>query len=207
MSPNKYKTHWYSREESNTVGKDYPKTNMETNELKGFLFKPELTRTSDNMSSLFSKHYAMEIVIQSTEERFPNCVSQRNVPKDLSKEGKNASCYSLCQRFPMHISMLKAWQNIPHNMGLIKNFPTQMWNIHLLPLQYFLLIFNRTSVTWNISWEMLVIGMGMACLTAHRRSLGNRSKRKGSVIFSLKQTSPWSRRWHKMCWDYSLYLP
>lgn len=54
MSPNKYKTHWYSREESNTVGKDYPKTNMETNELKGFLLKPELTRTSDNMSSLLS---------------------------------------------------------------------------------------------------------------------------------------------------------
>ena len=67
MSSNEYKTPWYSREESNSTRKGHPKTNMETNELKYFLLKPKPIRTSDNMSSPFSKHYAMEIVIQSTE--------------------------------------------------------------------------------------------------------------------------------------------
>ena len=41
MSSNEYKTHWYLREESSTTGKDHPKTNMETNELKYFLLKPK----------------------------------------------------------------------------------------------------------------------------------------------------------------------
>ena len=67
MSSNEYKTHWYTREESSITRKDHPKTNMETNELKYFLLKPKPIRTSDNMRSPFSKHYAMEIVIQSTE--------------------------------------------------------------------------------------------------------------------------------------------
>ena len=65
MSSNEYKTHWYSREESSSTRKGHPKTNMETIELKYFLLKPKPIRTSDNMSSPFSKQ--MEIVIQSTE--------------------------------------------------------------------------------------------------------------------------------------------
>ena len=67
MSSNEYKTHWYLREESSITRKDHPKTNMETNELKYFLLKPKPVRTSDNIRSPFSKPYAMEIVIQSTE--------------------------------------------------------------------------------------------------------------------------------------------
>ena len=37
-----------------------------------------------------------------------------------------------------------------HNMDLVKNFPSLMWNIHFFSLQCFLLIFTRTSVTQDI---------------------------------------------------------
>ena len=39
-----------------------------------------------------------------------------------------------------------------HNMDLVKNFPSLMWNIHFFSFQNFLLIFTRTSVTRDIFW-------------------------------------------------------
>ena len=86
MSPNEYKTHWYLREESSTTRKDHPKTNMETNELKYFLLKPKPIRTSDNISSPFSKPYAMEIVIQSTE-----CLHAKSLQLCLTLQSKHCS--------------------------------------------------------------------------------------------------------------------
>ena len=85
VSPNKEKIHMYSREERGTIGKDFPKINMETNEPKAFLLKPEVPRTSNNTSPpFFFQCYPMEIVVQSIEKQ--SMLGRALVPKVLSKE-------------------------------------------------------------------------------------------------------------------------